>query len=147
VRFNRWTKDRTWGRLLGALHAGLDASSKIDWELFAIDGTSVRASRSAARAGGKTGTAAEPPDHALGRSRGGFGTKIHIICDGRGRPMAVTVTAGQRHESTQFEAVMDGVSVRRPGGGRAAGRGGWPGTRVTATTGSAGGCGGGGSRW
>jgi transposase len=116
VRFNRWTKDRTWDRLLGALHAGLDASSKIDWELFAIDGTSVRASRSAARAGGKTGTAAEPPDHALGRSRGGFGTKIHIVCDGRGRPMAVTVTAGQRHESTQFEAVMDCVSVRRPVG-------------------------------
>jgi transposase len=52
----------------------------------------------------------------LGRSRGGFGTKIHIICDGRGLPMAVAVTAGQRHESTQFEAVMGGVRVRRPVG-------------------------------
>lgn len=30
--------------------------------------------------------------------------------------MAVTVTAGQRHESTQFEAVMDRVKVRRPVG-------------------------------
>jgi transposase len=52
----------------------------------------------------------------LGRSRGGFGTKIHVVCDGRGLPMAVTVTAGQRHESTAIEATMGAVSVRRPKG-------------------------------
>jgi hypothetical protein len=27
-----------------------------------------------------------PPDEALGRSRGGFSTKVHLACDGRGRP-------------------------------------------------------------
>jgi transposase len=52
-RFNRWTKDGTWDRLLEALHARLDAGGGIDWDLFAIDGTSVRASRSAAGAGGE----------------------------------------------------------------------------------------------
>ena len=55
----------------------------------------------------------EPTDHALGRSRGGDGSKIHLVCDGHGLPMAVTVTAGQRHESTQFEAVLDQVRVPR----------------------------------
>jgi transposase len=115
-RFNRWSKDGTWGRLLEALHARLDAAGKIDWDLFCIDGSSVRASRAAAGAAATDGTAAEPADHGLGRSRGGYGSKIHLVCDGKGLPMAVTVTAGQRHESTQFEAVMGQVRVPRPKG-------------------------------
>jgi len=31
----------------------------------------------------------EPPDHALGRSRGGFGTKIHLVCDSHGIIVAI----------------------------------------------------------
>ena len=62
---------------------------------------------------GKKGGRAEPSDHALGRSRGGFGTKVHIVTDGQGLPLAVTVTAGQRHESTQFEVVMQAGKQRR----------------------------------
>jgi transposase len=115
-RFNRRCKDGTWGRLLQALHVRLDAAGKIDWDLFCIDGSSVRASRAAAGASPTDGTAAEPADHGLGRSRGGYGSKIHLVCDGSGRPMAVTVTAGQRHESTQFEAVLGEVRVPRPVG-------------------------------
>jgi transposase len=49
----------------------------------------------------------------LGRSRGGFGTKIHLVSDGNGLPLAVAVTPGQRQESTQFERVLD--QVRIPG--------------------------------
>lgn len=112
-RFSRWSKDGTWGRLLEALHARLDAAGKIDWDLFCIDGSSIRASRAAAGASPTDGTPSEPADHALGRSRGGYGSKIHLVCDGQGLPMAVTVTAGQRHESTQFEAVMGQVRVPR----------------------------------
>jgi len=48
----------------------------------------------------------EPPDHALGRSRGGFSTKIHIVCDSHGVIVAIHVTAGQRHESKAFEPTM-----------------------------------------
>jgi transposase len=54
----------------------------------------------------------EPVDHALGRSRGGFGTKVHLVCDGNGIPLAAVVTPGQRHESTQFEAVLGRVRLR-----------------------------------
>lgn len=53
----------------------------------------------------------EPEDHALGRSRGGFGTKIHLVSDGNGLPLAAEVTAGQRHESTQAESVLDKVRI------------------------------------
>lgn len=48
----------------------------------------------------------------MGRSRGGYGTKIHLVADGRGVPLAAVLTAGQRHESTQFERVLDGVCLR-----------------------------------
>ena len=57
-----------------------------------------------------------PEDEALGRSRGGLTTKLHLACDGRGRPLSVVVTPGQRHESTQLEAVLDAIRVKRPGG-------------------------------
>jgi transposase len=53
---------------------------------------------------------------ALGRSRGGFTTKLHLAFEGRGRPLAVRVTEGQRHESTQLEAVLDGIRVPQPRG-------------------------------
>jgi transposase len=58
----------------------------------------------------------EPEDHALGRSRGGWGTKVHIVADGQGTPLAVEVSPGEVHESTQFESVMDAVRIPRPQG-------------------------------
>jgi transposase len=48
----------------------------------------------------------EPPDHALGRSRGGFGTKVHLVCDSNGFIVAIHLTAGQTHESKAFEPTM-----------------------------------------
>jgi transposase len=48
----------------------------------------------------------EPPDHALGRSRGGFGTKVHLVCDSHGFIVAIHLTSGQAHESKAFEPTM-----------------------------------------
>ena len=45
-------------------------------------------------------------------------TKLHLACDGRGRPLALLATPGQRHESTQLEAVLDAICVPRAGRGR-----------------------------
>lgn len=58
----------------------------------------------------------EPANHALGRSVGGFGTKIHLVTDSHGVPLAALLTAGQTHESTQAEAVIDQVAIRRANG-------------------------------
>lgn len=63
----------------------------------------------------------EPPDHALGRSQGGFGTKVPLVCEGHGTVLAVWVTPGQRPESQAFTAVM--LRAKRP---RRAGRPRWP---------------------
>ena len=46
-------------------------------------------------------------------------SKVHLSCDGKGRPLSVVVTAGQRHESTQLGAVLDAIQVSRfPSAGR-----------------------------
>jgi transposase len=46
-------------------------------------------------------------DQALGRSRGGFSTKIHVTVDALGNPLRVRLTAGQRHDSTQAQSLLD----------------------------------------
>ncbi len=63
--------------------------------------------------------AAEPGDHGLGRSRGGLTTKIHLACEQRQKPLSILVTAGQRGDSPQFQAVLEAIAVPRLGPGRA----------------------------
>jgi transposase len=63
----------------------------------------------------------EPADHGLGRSRGGFTSKVNLVCDSNGTILAIWVIAGQRHESSAFEEVMG--RARRP---RQAGVPRWP---------------------
>ncbi|CAL9663352.1 IS5 family transposase ISBli8 [Streptomyces sp. enrichment culture] len=60
----------------------------------------------------------EPDDQALGRSRGGLTTKIHIACDGRGRPLALLVTPGQRHDGICAQPLLKRIRVPRLGFGR-----------------------------
>src|SRR3546814_9135691 len=38
----------------------------------------------------------------LGRSRGGFTTKLHARCDGQGRPLCFVLTPGQAHDVQGF---------------------------------------------
>lgn len=60
----------------------------------------------------------EPPDHAIGRSRGGLSTKIHHLVDGRGLPLVVLVGPGQAGDAPMFPVLMDHLSVARVGPGR-----------------------------
>ncbi|MEU8310621.1 transposase, partial [Actinomadura sp. NPDC048955] len=57
-------------------------------------------------------------DHSRGRSRGGFSTKLHLACEQGQMPLSMVVTAGQRGDAPQFQAVMAGIRVARPGPGR-----------------------------
>ncbi len=52
-RFRRWTREGLWDRILAALRRDLDAAGRIDWRLWCIDGSHVRAHKAAAGAGGK----------------------------------------------------------------------------------------------
>jgi transposase len=71
--------------------------------------------RRAERGGRKKGLL-NPTDEASGRSRRGFSTKLHLACDGKGRPLSVVLTPGQRHGSTRLEELLDAARVPRPEG-------------------------------
>lgn len=117
-RYVWWRRDGTWNRILIALQVKLDAAGQIDWEQWSLAGTVVRAHRSAAGAPTSEGCdgADEPHDHALGRSVGGFSTKIHLLTDANGLPLDALLTPGQTQESTQLERVMEQVALPRASG-------------------------------
>ncbi len=58
----------------------------------------------------------EPADHALGRSRGGWGSKLHLVCDRNGVVVGFRVTAGQINECTEFVPLMASIAIRCPAG-------------------------------
>lgn len=87
TRFYRWTKQGIWQNILDALAQDCDHESKIP------DSSVIRAHQHAA--GAKGGQEKQ----ALGRSRGGFSTKLHAVVDALGYPILLKVTAGQTHDS------------------------------------------------
>ncbi len=50
-RWRRWTRAGLWERLLATLQRELDATGGIEWELWCIDGSSIRAQKAAAGRG------------------------------------------------------------------------------------------------
>jgi transposase len=98
-RFNEWCKKGVWQRLLAAVQDP-------DLEWLMLDSTIVRARPHAA---GLNGGA---DDQALGRSRGGFGTKVHRAVDALGNPVSVRLSPGQGADVTHAEALR---GDRRPG--------------------------------
>lgn len=93
-RFNRWCKKGVFARIFEKFHDP-------DLEELILDSTIVRAHQHAAGLEGSTAAA-----EALGRSRGGFSTKIHVACDGLGKPVKILVTPGQAHDVTQGPALI-----------------------------------------
>ncbi|WP_425467631.1 IS5 family transposase [Phytoactinopolyspora halophila] len=123
--FRRWQRDGTWARILTSLRARADAAGLLGWDV-SVDTTIARAHQHAAGArkpGDRQlcppgGVRTEPDDHALGRSRGGWTTKVHLACEQGLKPMSFLVTPGQRADSPLFATVLMGIRVPRPGAGR-----------------------------
>jgi transposase len=55
---------------------------------------------------------------ALGRSRGGLTTKVHLLADSGCRPLARVTSAGQRHDSVAFRPLMNRLKIARRTRGR-----------------------------
>lgn len=123
--FRRWQRDGIWPGLLARLQARADVAGLIRWEVN-VDSTVCRVRQHAAGARRRGQAQKEPPggsraesdDHGLGRSRGGFTAKIHLACEQGQRRLFLLVTAGQRGDSPQLVAVLEGIRVPRTGPGR-----------------------------
>ena len=97
-RFRAWAAKGVFSDML-ALFAD-DA----DFEWLSIDSSTIRAHMSAA---GAPHTAAGQHTQALGRSRGGFSTKIHVKVDALGNPLKLALTAGQRNDKVGWPMLRE----------------------------------------
>ena len=132
-RHRGWSLDGTWERILNCLRAGCDgrAGGGADW--------AARTRRWCARTSTPRAPAAPgppiwwsrgaPPNdknppgggtnrEALGRSRGGLSTKIHLAADRRCRPVTRILTPGQHDDCPQFIPLMEQIRIARRGKGR-----------------------------
>ncbi|WP_442806976.1 IS5 family transposase [Streptomyces sp. NBC_01318] len=116
-RLIRWAVDGTWERIFAAVLAAADAGDDVGWTV-SVDSTVCRAHQHSAGARKRGRPAGPNPDHALGRSRGGLSTKVHLASDSQARPLAIHVTAGQAGDAPAFEAVMARIRIPRTGLGR-----------------------------
>ncbi len=93
-RFRTWSKAGLFASILEAL-----ATAHADLEYVMVDSSSIRVHQDGARSH-------DPLAHALGRSRGGLTTKIHIACDALGYPLGFILTSGERGDATQAPALL-----------------------------------------
>ena len=99
-RFSRWSIKGVWWRIFEAM------SDDPDFEYLIID-FDHRPGASARRRGEKRGS----EDQAIGRSRGGLSTKIHMAVRGLGCPVRFTLTAGQKGDAPQAAALIEGLAA------------------------------------
>ncbi|MFE7795681.1 IS5 family transposase [Streptomyces sp. NPDC057460] len=124
-RFARWEADGIWAKLLEHVQVRDDAVGRVEWTV-AVDSTINRAHQHAAGArkkGLQTGGELGDPGRsqarqALGRSRGGLTTKVHLAVDSRGLPLSIVLTPGNTNDATAFGQVLEGIRVPRAGTGR-----------------------------
>lgn len=103
-RFSRWCAAGVWESLhKGCIHLP-------DLQCVFIDSTIVRAHPCAAGAAGSDGE-----KEALGRSRGGFSTKVHALTEALGNPLELMVTPGQASDIGQADTLL----ARTPEGAQA----------------------------
>ena len=121
--FRAWQLADRWAAIVTSLQALSDQAGLIEW-VVSVDSTINRAHQHAAGARRhpetqRTPPAGEPADHALGRSRGGLSTKVHLASEQGRKTLATTLTPGQAADSPQFVPVLGRIRVpQRSGPGR-----------------------------
>lgn len=97
-RFIYWVKRGVFNEILSFF------SKDYDGESFMIDGTVARAHACASGYG-----KGQQEEQALGRSKGGFSTKIHALVDALGLPIKFILTPGQSSEIKQAPELIKGI--------------------------------------
>jgi transposase len=105
-RLRDWHQARVWQQLHEALLADLNAAGALDWSRAVIDSSHVRALKGGPRTG------PSPVDRAR------TGSKHHVIAEGHGIPLAVTLTSGQRNDVTQLMPLLAAIPPVRGRRGR-----------------------------
>ena len=96
-RLRDWQRAGVWDLIHFALLDWLARNDQIDWSRAVVDSCSIRA----VYGGDQTGP--NPTDRAK------RGSKRHLICDGRGVPLAVRLTGANRNDSQEALALVDAI--------------------------------------
>jgi transposase len=105
-RLDEWARAGVFDQLHLDVLDRLGERDDLDWTRASVDSASVRAKR-----GDHVG--ANPVD------RGKRGSKLHLVCDGQGLPLAAAVTAANVADVTMLQAMVDDIPpVRTPSGRR-----------------------------
>ncbi|WP_134718788.1 IS5 family transposase [Saccharomonospora xinjiangensis] len=99
--FTEWTKAGLWRQLHQAVLDELGSQGLIDWSRAVLDGASVRAKK-----GGEL-TGPSPTD------RGKPGSKIHVVSDRAGLPLAVGISAANTHDSQALKPLVNAIPAIR----------------------------------
>ncbi|WP_376780423.1 IS5 family transposase [Paracoccus jeotgali] len=94
-RFVRWSRMGVFARIFMEL-----AQPGADGDVIMIDSTHLKAHRTAASLS-KGGLA-----RAIGRTRGGLNSKLHMVCDGLGRPLTFFLSPGQMSDAKGALALL-----------------------------------------
>ena len=92
-RFRAWSQSGKWFRIFQTLVSDPD----LEWAF--IDGSYAKAHQHSAGAIG-------PESQAIGTSRGGLTTKLHLAVDSYGLPIKFKITGGQVHDSVVAPALI-----------------------------------------
>ena len=93
--FRRWSNNGLWQSILGQL-----ATTNADQEYLMIDSTSARVHQHA------SGPVGGQLAHAMGRSRAGLATKIHMACDALGYPLGFILTGANVSDYDQCKPLL-----------------------------------------
>ena len=94
-RFQQWMEDGTLRAVLGHLSEVL--------EIGALDESFIDGSYAGAKRGGS----------CIGRCRAGKATKVMVLADGSGLPLAITIAEGSRHDIVLTEQTLDAAFIEK----------------------------------
>ncbi len=100
--YSRWVKAGLLQQAWQVLLEYYDWQIGIDWKWQALDGAMTKAPL------GGEATGPSPVD------RGKSGTKRSLLCDRRGAPLSVVVTAANTHDKTVALETLDSIIIERP---------------------------------
>jgi transposase len=101
-RFDRWARKGVWQKVFDVLQ-----DPDLEWLL--LDSTIIRAHPHAAGARKKADGTGGQDEQALGRSRGGFGTKIHAAVSGLMLPVVLLLRGGQEADVSYAAPLREAV--------------------------------------
>ncbi|WP_385626089.1 IS5 family transposase [Streptomyces sp. P8-A8] len=93
-RLAAWNEAGVWDRLHAVLLTKLRSAKQLDWSRAVIDFSHVRAARRGPKGGPSPVDRARP------------GSKHHVLVDGQGIPLAVSLTGGNRNDITQLMPLL-----------------------------------------